>query len=342
MGKSVADIEIVKQVRERSANVFGLWYVNLVVVAGLLIFPWLVNTFNTQLMAKVLVFGIVALTLDMLWGYTGLLSFGHSALFAVGAYGLGIALKFLPVPGATYVGLAAAIILPALLAVLVGYLVFYGRITGVYFGIITLALAFALQQLYNGAMTITGGSNGMFGIKAPIVFLPILGEINLKGDPKVGFYMALVGAIIAYFLARKLIGSPFGRAMEGVKGSEARMEALGYDVAKIKMVVFAIAGALSGFAGFLWLPVGGYISPALFGLVLSTQIIIWVAVGGRGTLIGAFIGALVLTYLQEYLSGVLVEWWLLLVGIFLVVVVVFWPQGIMGFVREKLGKTVIG
>jgi urea transport system permease protein len=342
LGKSVAEVEAQSSVRLKARNVFGLWYVNLIVIALLVLFPWLMNTFEIQLMGKILIYGILALSLDLLWGYTGLLSFGHSALFAVGAYGMGLALKNIDGPSATYIGLVAAILLPSLLAVLVGYLIFWGRITGVYFGIITLALAAVLTLLFNGLADITGGSNGLFGLHSPTVFLPVLGSIDLTSDPKIGFYLALAGAIIAYVIARKLVGSPFGRAMEGVKGSELRMEALGYDVAKIKLMVFTISAALSGFAGALWIPVGGYISPVLLGLVLSTNIIIWVAVGGRGTLIGAFIGAAILTYLESFLSSAIVEWWLLVEGAFLVIVVLFWPQGIMGFIRERFGKSFIG
>jgi urea transport system permease protein len=342
LGNTVAEIEALRKARGKVKNTFGVWWVNAILIAILLVSPFLLSIFQVQLLGKVMVYGILALSLDLMWGYTGLLSFGHSALFAVGAYGIGLSLKYIPIPGGTWAGFALAIILPTILAILVGYFIFYGKVTGVYFGIITLALGAAMLQLFTSLSDITGGSNGLFGLKAPEVLLPIFGTINLKGDPKIGFYLALGGAIIAYVIARILIRSPFGRAMEGVKGSELRMEALGYDVPKIKLVVFTIAAAFSGFAGFLWIPVGGYISPVLFGLALSTGIIIWVAVGGRGTLIGGFIGALILVFLENALSTAFREWWLLIEGLFLVLVVLFWPQGIMGFVREKFGKTFIG
>jgi urea transport system permease protein len=321
-------------------NQFGIGYLNILVILVMIAFPWFANSYHIGLMAKVMVYGIMALSLDFMWGYAGILSFGHSALFALGGFGLALTLKYVDVPGATYLGLIIAIVGPGVLAALLGYLLFYGRISGVYFGIITLALAAAMQQAFISAGNITGGDNGLYGFPAPSFDLPGLPAITLNADMP-AFYTALVGAIIAYFLTRRLAASPFGRAMKGVKSSEVRMEALGYDVAKLKMVTFAICGALAGFAGALYVPVG-FVSPALFALTLSTAGIIWVAVGGRGTLIGAFVGALVVNYLEAILSGSLVMVWLLLVGIFLILVVVFWPQGIMGYVREKFGKTFIG
>ncbi|MGQ9674507.1 MAG: branched-chain amino acid ABC transporter permease [Chloroflexota bacterium] len=318
----------------------GVGYVNALIIAVLLVFPWVMNSYHTGLMAKVLVYGILALSLDFMWGYAGILSFGHSALFALGAYGLGLTLKYVDWPGATYLGFIVGIIGPGVFAALLGYFLFYGRISGVYFGIITLALAAALQQAFISAGSITGGDNGLYGFPAPSFTLPGLPTITLDADMPV-FYAALVGAIVAYVVTRSLANSPFGRALKGVKSSDVRMEALGYDVAKLKMVTFGICGALAGFAGTLYVPVS-FVSPALFALTLSTSVIIWVAVGGRGTLIGAFVGALVLVYLEAILSESLVTLWLLLVGIFLILVVVFWPQGIMGFIRERFGRTFIG
>ena len=212
---------------------------------------------------------------------------------------------------------------------MLGYSVFFGNVSGVYFGIITLAVAAILQQLFITLIKYTGGSNGLYGYPLP-----------LKDDLVIYFFI-LVVALAAYLFCRWVAGSSFGRALEGIKQNDERMSALGYNVALLRLITFGLACGLAGLSGFLFTLVG-FVSPELFGLLWSTSVIIWVAVGGRGTLIGAVVGTLLIKYLEELLSSALVTYWLLLVGVFLIAVVLFWPQGLMGAIKERFGRTLIG
>jgi urea transport system permease protein len=149
------------------------------------------------------------------------------------------------------------------------------------------------------------------------------------------YYVVLVATVLVYLVARNVVGSPFGRALRALKSNETRTEFTGYDVAALKMITLAISGGIAGLAGAIYIPVG-VVSPQVLGILFSTNVIVWVAVGGRGTLIGPLIGALVVGYLQTFLSETLVSVWLLLIGVFFVFVVLFWPDGIVGFARHRV------
>lgn len=313
---------------------------NLLVVAFLVLMPVSGGSYQVYLLTKVMTFAILALSLDLMWGYAGILSFGHSAFFALGAYSLGLTLKYTGLEGYTYLGLLAAVIIPVLVAFLIGSFVFYGKVSGVYFGIITLAVTFIFQQLFITMIKYTGGDNGLYGFPYPALVLP--GGVSFSlADPQFLYYFVLVFLILTYLLCKRIINLPFGRAIRGIKDNQSRMLSFGYSVPFLQTVVFAIAAGIAGFAGALYVPVG-FIHPSLFGLAFSTQIIVWVAVGGRGTLIGAVVGAFVLSYLESFLSSEFVNIWLMFIGVFMIATVLFWPQGIMGYIKEKFGATIIG
>jgi urea ABC transporter permease protein UrtC len=297
----------------------------------LLLFPLLASGYQTGLLAKFLVFGIFALSLDLIWGYSGIVNFGHAIFFGAGAYAMGIALKLLPVPGAAYVAVLAGIAAPALIGLGLGYLLFYGRVSGVYFGVVTLALTGAAHSLIIIGGDLTGGMNGLYGYRPPKLGLPGLLEVRWF-DPVVSYYTALAGSLGCLALARWLVRSDFGRALRALRENEARAEFLGYNVPRLKLAIFTIACAMAGFSGALYVPVG-FISPELIGAAMSASVLVWVAVGGRGTLLGAFVGAIGVNYLATLLSDALVVLWLLLVGLFFILVVLFWPGGLVGLVR---------
>lgn len=304
-----------------------------VVILLLLTFPLLASDYQTGLLAKFLVFGIFALSLDLIWGYGGIVNFGHAIFFGGGAYAMGITLKFVDLPGVTYLAVLAGVLGPAVLGLVLGYLLFYGRVSGVYFGVVTLALTGAAQSIIIANIAITGGMNGLYGYAPPRLGLPGLWEIDWY-RPAIAYYAAALGAIGCYWLARWLVHSDFGRAIRAVREHEDRAEFLGYNVPLLKLVIFTIACAMAGFSSVLYVPVG-FISPDLIGIMMSAAVLVWVAVGGRGTLIGPFIGALAVNYLQTLLSDMLVVLWLLIVGLFFILVVLFWPGGLVGLGRTR-------
>lgn len=313
---------------------------NILVLLILFLLPVRGSSYQVYLFTKVMTFAILALSLDMMWGYTGILSFGHSAFFALGAYSLGLVLKYTGLAGFTIPGMLAAVIVPILVAFIIGSFVFYGKVSGVYFGIITLAITFIFQQLFITLIKYTGGDNGLYGFPPPTLVIP--GGIALSlYKPQNLYYFVLISLILIYLLCKKIMNLPFGRALKGVKDNPHRMLYFGYSVPFLQTLIFAIAAGIAGFAGALYVP-AGFISPSLFGLAFSTQIIVWVAVGGRGTLIGAIVGAFVLSYMESFLSSEFINIWLMFIGAFMIVTVLFSPQGIMGYIKDKLGSTLIG
>jgi urea transport system permease protein len=303
------------------------------VLLFLLVFPAIASDYEVGLLGKFLVFGIFALSLDLIWGFSGVVNFGHAIFFGAGAYAMGILLKALPFAGATYVAALGGVLFPALLALGMGYLLFYGRVSGVFFGVVTLALTGAAHSIIivNGGLT--GGMNGLYGYPTPTLGIPGLWEVSWY-EANVSYYTAVAGSVGCLALSRWLVKSDFGRAIGAIRENEDRAAFLGYDVPQVKLIIFTIACAMAGLSGVLYVPIG-FISPDLIGITMSASVLVWVAVGGRGTLIGAFIGALLVNYLQTLLSDAFVVLWLLLVGLFFILVVLFWPGGIVGLARHE-------
>lgn len=298
----------------------------------LLVFPLLASDYQTNLLAKFLAFAILALSLDLIWGYAGIVNFGHAIFFGLGAYSMGLVLKYLDLPGATYLAILAATAVPLLVGLFLGLFLFYGRVSGVYFGVVTLALTGVVQQLIIASTDITGGLNGLYGYAVPKIGIPGLWEVELY-EAEAAYYTTLLGAGLCAWIARWLVRSDFGQVIQGIRENETRIEYLGYNVPLLKLIIFSISCAMAGFSGALYVPVG-FISPDLVGLAMSASVLVWVAVGGRGTLVGAFVGAILVNYLQTLLSGEFVVLWLLIVGVFFITVVLFWPGGIVGLLRR--------
>jgi len=301
----------------------------------LIIFPWVSNAYQVSLLAKFLVYGILALSLDLLWGYAGILNFAQAVFFGLGAYSLALTLQYWgDIPGATYIGVVLAICLPSLLALGLGYAMFFGRVGGVYFAIVTFAVGAIFQSITIVWIEFTGGLNGLYGFPDPKLGLPGIWEIEVAGT-YLPYYLIVIVLFLTYFFTRRLVGSPFGQALQAVNNNEERVEFFGYNVPGLKLIVFMISGALAGLGGALYVPVG-FVSAEIMGILFSTAVIVWVAVGGRGTLYGAILGALIVNYLQAFLSDVLVFYWLLIIGIFFIIVVSFFPDGLVGLVRRIL------
>lgn len=319
--------------------------------AALFAAPLYLSDFRLNLLAKFLAFAIVALGLDLLWGYTGVLSLGHGVFFGLGAYAMGMHLKltasggrlpdfmdwsgltklpwfwqpFKSFPAAVLLG----ILIPSLLALFLGFFTFRNRIKGVYFTILTQALVIIVTTLFVGQQAYTGGTNGLTG------FTKLLGSPLRSDSMKTALYLATVIALIAaYALCRYLTKSRMGKVLRAIRDGENRVRFLGYNPATYQMATFAVSGALAGLAGMLFVLHVGIISPSMMGIVPSIEMILWVAIGGRGTLVGALIGALALNYAKSGLSEAYPDIWTIFLGLLFIVVTVFLPGGIAGLIRK--------
>jgi urea transport system permease protein len=299
---------------------------DVIILSILVAFPLVASDYQVGLMTQFLTFGLLAMSLDFLGDRAGLVSFGHGAWFGLGAYTLALTLERLPGAGGTYLGFLLAALVGGGFAALLGSQLFLGRqrVSGVYFGIITLAVAAILQLVVMGWSSFTGGSNGLYGFSAP----ELAPDLELVGT-RAPYVLTAFFCLVIFYGLRWALGSSLGLSLLAARQNPRRAESVGIPLGRFQLIVFTIAGAIASIAGALYVPVG-FVSPDLFGLTFSTYVIVWMVLGGRGTLIGGFIGAIGLSELETALSGSFVSLWLLMVGILLIVVVLAWPRGAMG------------
>ncbi len=318
------------------------------VVAGVLFLaPMFLPEFRLNQLGKFLAFAIVAIGIDLLWGYTGMLSLGQGVFFGLGGYAMAMYLKlessgdelpdFMSWSGLdslpwfwepfrhAWFALPAALLGPAVVAFAFGYLLFRSQITGVYFSIVTQALALILSTFLVGQQAYTGGTNGLTN------YFSLFGSSLSSASTQRTLYFATVIVLgLTYAFARFVTASRFGRLMVAVRDDEERVRFSGYNVALIKAIVFAVAAAMAGVAGALFVPQVGIISPANLGIVPSIEMVLWVAIGGRGTLFGAVAGAVLIGWARSYFSETYPESWLYLFGGLFIGSVLLFPQGVVG------------
>jgi urea transport system permease protein len=311
------------------------------------------SAFTISLIGKYLCFALLGLSLDLVWGYCGILALGQSAFFALGGYAMGMYLMrqignrgvygnpelpdfmvFLNWPELPWYwfgfnhfwfAMLMIIIVPGLLAFVFGWLAFRSRVTGVYLSIITQALTYALLLAFFRNEMGFGGNNGLTDFK------DILG-FNIQNDTVRGALLITTGLmlIFAFLASRWVIKSKLGRVVTAIRDQEMRVRFLGYRVELFKLWIFVFAAVLAGIAGALYVPQVGIINPSEFSPLNSLEIVIWVAIGGRGTLYGGIVGAIFVNYAKTLLTGWLPEIWLFFLGAAFVVVTVFLPDGIFG------------
>jgi len=316
------------------------------------------SPFGITLIGKYLCYGMLALAIDLIWGYCGILSLGHAAFFSLGGYAMGmylmrqigrrsvygdpilpdfmVFLNYKSLPwfwhGFNHFGFAMLMVVlaPGLLALVFGWFAFRSRVTGVYFSIITQALTYALMLSFFRNDMGFGGNNGFTDFK------DILG-FDLHSDiTHVVLLVATVIALAASYLAcRALVESRAGRVMHAIRDAESRTRFLGYPVESFKLWIFVFSAVIAGVAGALYVPQIGIINPSEFSPINSIEAVIWVAVGGRGTLYGAIAGAVVVNYAKTYLTGSFPDVWLYALGGLFVVVPLFLPRGIIGLVTAR-------
>lgn len=318
----------------------------------LLAAPLVLSDFRTNLLGKILTFGILALSLDLIWGYAGMLSLGHSVFFGLGAYSFAMYLKLEASAGGlpdfmfwsglkelpffwvpfqhAWIALPMVVIVPGVLAGAIGYLVFRSRITGVYFALITQAFALIVSILFIGQQPYTGGTNGLTNLTS------VFGHSIYNPNTQLALYFISVGVLIAaYLLCVGIVSSPFGRLLVAIRDDENRVRFSGYDPALIKTAVYCVSAALAGIGGALFAPQVGIVSPTMMGIVPSIEVAVWVAVGGRGTLIGAIIGAVVVNYAKTLLSESFPDIWTYFLGALFIGSVLLFPRGIIGLLRRE-------
>lgn len=325
-------------------------YIDFALFLVLGLFPLTGQPFYTQLITKYLVFLILAYSLDILWGYVGLMNLGHAVLFGIGGYTMALCLSaqsgipdFMARCGVTQmplwlrilsnpaVGILAGVLLPALLAWLLGRFLFYSRVGGIFFAVITLALAQVFSLFIQSQQKYLGGFNGIGG-------LPGLSLFGTPLDLNQSYYFVFALVLLVYFFCRVLMNSRFGLMLRGIRENERRLEFLGCSPASFKSAVFAVSGALAGLAGVLYAPVNGMVAPNDVGIEFSTAIVVWLAIGGRGNLTGAAVGALLINVVGNALSEQFGAFWQLLLGLLIIVVVFFVPDGIVGAALRAVGS----
>jgi branched-chain amino acid transport system permease protein len=297
-------------------------------LAGLAVFPLAAGKFYLQLFSKIMILAIFAMSLDLLVGFTGLISLGHATFFGLGAYTL---MLLSPEYGAAslWLSLPAAVLVAALAALLIGLLVL--RSSGVYFIMLTLAFSQMFFYYVTGARQL-GGSDGAYIYVKPDATLAGWTPFRLSNELHF-YYVVLVLMVATFGLLWTVINSPFGHAICGFRMNEQRMRSLGFPAFRYKLVAFVIAGALAGLAGYLDAAQFGFVNPDLFGWRESGIVLMMVILGGMGTLYGPILGAFALVLLQEFLSNH-TKHWLLPMGLFIILGVLLLPQGISGLAER--------
>ncbi|MCB2101626.1 MAG: branched-chain amino acid ABC transporter permease [Rhodobacterales bacterium] len=285
-------------------------------------------------------YALFAASLAFVWGQGGLLCLGQAVFFGMGAYAMSL-ITLGMVPGlegvvSTWVGVAAAVAVPALFANLLGRFLFFSRgIQGAFFGIVTLAVAFIIERLAINWDYI-GGLNGLMNV--PPVNLGLNGDGAEVWEALPLYYLNLGVLAAGYLVLGGLVRSRWGVALRAIQGHELRAQSLGYDVARYKVAALTVGAAVAGLAGALFVSQFGFASPSLIGFGLSAEVLIWVAVGGRGALIAACLGAILVRGLEAGLSSALGDWWLLVLGLMFIAVVMFLPRGVVGELVARLDR----
>jgi branched-chain amino acid transport system permease protein len=297
--------------------------------------PQMVDQFALLQLTVFAAMCILALSLGFVWGYGGILCFGQSAFFGLGGYTYAVTAINM---GESTVAAVAGVVVPAAFAAILGYFMFYGRLTDVYLGVITLSVTLIFFNLMNS----TAGDAYRIGQARLNGFngMPSLPTLNVPGvperllDPAETFYLGMAFLVIVYAGLHLLLRSHFGRVVVAIRENETRCELLGYDVRRHKLLVFAIGGGLAGLAGVLFANWGAFVSPNVFSLTTTSQIIIWVIVGGLGTLVGPILGCLIMQYLATTLGTQQLANTNLIFGIVFLAFVLLVPRGIVPSLRR--------
>ena len=323
--------------------------------------PLRISDFTLNLFGKFLAYAILALGIDLIWGYTGVLSLGHGVFFGLGAYAMGMHLMLeigtrsvygnvlpdfmvwnrvteLPLFWKPFYSipftLLAVLVVPALCAYVFGYLTFRSRIRGVYFSIITQALALSVWLVFNRNEMNLGGTNGLADFKTIFGF-----PLNQPATQRGLYVITAVTLVVAYLVCRWITLTRAGKVLVAIRDSETRVLFSGYSPAAYKLFVFVVSAILAGVAGALYAPQVGIVTPAKIGVLPSIEMVVWVAAGGRGTLYGSVIGAVGVNWIQSWLTTSYPDVWLLFLGGLFMGAVLFFPDGVVGALGRVIART---
>jgi len=345
-----------KILKDRFKNIAVNRYIDIAVFLFLIIFPFCSGTYWIYVMSGIMAFIIFAISLDLLWGYTGLMSMGHSLLFGAGGYMIGISsaymnhvdwieYKRLPwflAPLSSETGaFVMALVLPAIISLFIGLFMFTGKIKGVFFSLITLALAGIAELFVINQSKYTHGNSGITVISRTILS-------NSKKDrmDDFNYYFVVLGfLILIYIICLFIVNSRVGKVLQAVRENEERLTFFGFRPSFFKLLIYTISGMMAGLAGVLYVRAQGSINSTAVGINLATLVLIWVAVGGRGNLTGAMIGTLVLQILETKLTSTFssisadfVQYWKLVLGFIILLIVFLIPKGIVGTLIDRQQK----
>jgi branched-chain amino acid transport system permease protein len=301
--------------------------VQLVIIAVLLLVaPFVLTKYYGQLLTEIFIWSILAMALDLILGYIGIVSFGHAALFGLGAYGAAMCLAKLG--SGFWLAFAVGLFVPVVFAIGVGGLSLY--IKGSYFTIITLVAAEIVHTIAL-SFSMFGGENGL-NFDVPMLNIGIA-RVSLA-EPIHYYYFVLLLFLLSFFICRRITQSPMGKVFQALKDNEERAKAIGYDVRKYKIIAFVISGFFSGLSGILYVILQRYANPEFFSFVISGEAVIWTLIGGMGTLFGSVIGTAFVILLGDLLS----TWtknYLVFIGLIFIGAVIFLPKGIVGTIRDR-------
>jgi len=332
------------------------------IIAAIIAAPSVLPVFRLNLLGRYLSLAIVALGVDLIWGFTGLLSLGQGIFFALGGYCAAMSLQLnsssdLPNKIPEFFGLygikslpffwepfkspiftlIAIWLLPSLVAGTLGFLVFRNRIKGVYFSILTQAALLVFFNFFNGQQKLINGTNGL---KTDLteLFGQMVGSDSIQ---RLFFWVTALLVILAWFFTRWIVSDRFGNILVGIRDDEPRVRFAGYNTTIFKTIVFAIAGGLAGISGALYTIQSGIVSPQFMTVPFSIEMVIWVAVGGRGTLLGAILGAVLINYAKSLVSEALPASWMFIQGGLFILVVTALPEGILGWLQSDGPKNIL-
>ncbi|MFQ5784805.1 MAG: branched-chain amino acid ABC transporter permease [Alphaproteobacteria bacterium] len=301
----------------------------LIVFLLLAAFPPLGGDYWTDQATRYVIFGLFAMSLSLVWGRAGILCFGQAMFFGGGGYVMAALTMGLagPALASTWVGLVCAVAGAALFAAALGYFLFWGRgLSGPYLAIVTLAIAFILEQIVKSWYTL-GADNGLWGV--PPLDLGAFGASFELLEPAPRYYVVLAVAAAVYLALDRMLRSPFGVVLTAVKTNPERAAFFGYRVLWIKLTVFVVGAAIAALAGAMFVAIDEFASPTLIGFGLSTEVLIWVALGGKEMVLAAFLGAVAVRVMEAYFSEFLGEYWLLSLGVVFMASVVLLPRGLI-------------
>jgi len=320
--------------------------------------PYHVTTLTVTVLGKYLAFALLALSVDLVWGYMGILSLGHGAFFALGGYAMGMYLMLQIGDRGVYgnpdlpdfmvflnlkelpwfwhgfdhfwFAMIMVVLVPGVLAFVFGALAFRSRVTGVYLSIITQALTYALMLAFFRNELGLGGNNGLTDFK------DILGFSLQADSTRIGLFIASAIALgLGYLACRAIVVSRLGKVALAIRDAEDRVRFIGYRVDRVKLAIFTFSAVIAGIAGALYVPQVGIINPGEFSPINSIALVVWVAIGGRNTLYGAVLGAFVVNYSKTYLTAAAPEVWLFFLGALFVLVTMYLPNGIVGLFKRQ-------